>query len=274
MNLSMNNPFESIRKLALSKLSQFKFIMTVVMYLAAVIPLLSLGYLMGRTSAESSKWLLDLSSLLGSIGSLLGGLATVFAAWVAFGAYGTWKKQITHPEMFQRDLKIINEINNSCRFVNNVLHEHEYNIFTRWVMYDNQCKLLDKLSYNYKELVADEQRRQFDDINKIKKDIIDSGFDYKLVEKLQKEVRFIVNHDEYNQEIIDYSFALNDILNCFMGFYDEYDKNISDGHNGRCKYLNHSIMVMNKCEDFSTPYGHFIEHCKRINKKYKYKWEI
>lgn len=97
----MNNSFESIRKLALSKLSQFKFIMTIVMYLAAVIPLLSLGYLMGRTSAESSKWLLDLSSLLGSIGSLLGGLATVFAAWVAFGAYGAWKKQITHPEMFQ-----------------------------------------------------------------------------------------------------------------------------------------------------------------------------
>ncbi|KJF85737.1 hypothetical protein [Photobacterium phosphoreum] len=97
----MNNPFESIRKLALSKLSQFKFIMTIVMYLAAVIPLLSLGYLMGKTTPEASKWLLDLSSLLGSIGSLLGGLATVFAAWVAFGAYGAWKKQITHPEMFQ-----------------------------------------------------------------------------------------------------------------------------------------------------------------------------
>ena len=110
MNLSMNNPFESIRKLALSKLSQFKFIMTIVTYLAAVIPLLSLGYLMGRTSAESSKWLLDLSSLLGSIGSLLGGLATVFAAWVAFGAYGAWKKQITHPEMFKKDMKIMEEL--------------------------------------------------------------------------------------------------------------------------------------------------------------------
>ncbi|HIF9473120.1 TPA: hypothetical protein ACX6SG_001616 [Photobacterium damselae] len=105
----MNNPFESIRKLALSKLSQFKFIMTIVMYLATVIPLLSLGYLMGRTSND--KWLLDLSSLLGSTGSLLGGLATVFAAWVAFGAYGAWKKQITHPEMFKNDMYIMENLN-------------------------------------------------------------------------------------------------------------------------------------------------------------------
>ena len=118
MNLSMNNPFESIRKLALSKLSQFKFIMTIVMYLAAVIPLLSLGYLMGKTTPESSKWLLDLSSLLGSIGSLLGGLATVFAAWVAFGAYGAWKKQITHPEMFQNDMYILKELNEINDFFN------------------------------------------------------------------------------------------------------------------------------------------------------------
>ncbi|MCD9467517.1 MULTISPECIES: hypothetical protein [Photobacterium] len=106
----MNNSFESIRKLALSKLSQFKFIMTIVMYLAAVIPLLSLGYLMGKTTPESSKWLLEWTTLLSSIGSLLGGLATVFAAWVAFGAYGAWKKQITHPEMFKNDMKIMKEI--------------------------------------------------------------------------------------------------------------------------------------------------------------------
>lgn len=270
----MNKPFESIRKLALSKLSQFKFIMIIVMYLAAVIPLLSLGYLMGITSAESSKWLLEWTELLGSIGSLLGGLATVFAAWVAFGAYSVWKKQITHPEMFQRDLEIISRINDSCRLVNNALNEHKHNIFTRWVEYENNLKSLDKTSCDYDELVADEQRCQFNDIIKIKDNIIGSGFNYTLVDELRKEVRFIVEHDDFSKEVEGFSSALNDVLNCFMRFYEKYDVNISDGCNGRHKYLGHSIMTMNNCEDLSTPYGHLVEYSKIMNDKYKAKWEM
>ncbi|WP_318490491.1 hypothetical protein [Photobacterium leiognathi] len=120
----MKNPFESIRKLTSSKLKHFETCFLVTLYVFSIIPFLALGYQMGRTTLDSSQWLLDLSSLLGAFGSLLGGLATVFAAWVAFGAYGTWKKQITHPEIFQNDFNILKELNeihgqifNSLEFV-------------------------------------------------------------------------------------------------------------------------------------------------------------
>lgn len=121
----MKNPFEAIRKLASSKLKHFKFMITIVMYLAAIIPLISLGYLMGRTSSESSKWLLDLSSLLGAFGSLLGGLATVFAAWVAFGAYGAWKKQVTHPEVFKNDCETVEYINEITNRISNAKADYK-----------------------------------------------------------------------------------------------------------------------------------------------------
>ncbi|KJG22132.1 hypothetical protein UB37_09295 [Photobacterium iliopiscarium] len=155
----MNNSFESIRKLALSKLSQFKFIMTIVMYLAAVIPLLSLGYLMGRTSAESSKWLLEWTTLLSSISSLLGGLATVFAAWVAFGAYGAWKKQITHPKMFQNDLDILSQLDVINEILSEAICIHFHSIVSNLNSYQakiNDLRELGTLTNDYKLRIMNE----------------------------------------------------------------------------------------------------------------------
>ena len=139
----MNKSFDSTRKLA-----PFKFTMIIVMYLAAVIPLLSLGYLMGRTSTESSKWLLEWTTLFSSVGSLLGGLGTVFAAWVAFGAYGTWKKQITHPEMFQNDMKIMKQLAEIHQFHRDIIYYNGLILGCNLKMYQNESGCVDLSEYN------------------------------------------------------------------------------------------------------------------------------
>ncbi|WP_318481368.1 hypothetical protein [Photobacterium leiognathi] len=270
----MKNPFESIRKLASSKLKHFKFMITIVMYLAAIIPLLSLGYLMGRTSSESSKWLLDLSSLLGAFGSLLGGLATVFAAWVAFGAYGTWKKQITHPERYKKDIELLEEFNSIHYKVMSTMNKTEVSMRSAYLNVCEETRTLDKGNLkSYIENNAGHLRT----VKHIQKSYSDNEIDISLIIKLEDDVlNLVCDVFEYNRcENIKY-VMMNNYIQMLYTFICVLEADISvlikERFKCRCEYLNEDLDFCNYNDSFGKLKIEIDNKHREILNLYKNEW--
>ncbi|PSW44403.1 hypothetical protein [Photobacterium leiognathi] len=286
----MKNPFESIRKLASSKLKHFKLMITIVMYLAAIIPLLSLGYLMGRTSSESSKWLLDLNSLLGAFGSLLGGLATVFAAWVAFGAYGTWKKQITHPEMFQHDLDVMDNLNRKhqeiCSFINYecqdlilILNAYQHEL-DKFHAGDSVYRGVEKLREDYNILLSDVFKKMDLDCRRVYAGLF-NDFHETVIDKVLSPFDDANNYNETLSLIMKYKEILQEVL--FHSIYCSKIDSFKDGgiYNDesirKAYYPSKFFGLMNpvECLDFYGRYYRLLNDThKEIKLSYSKKWEL
>ncbi|MCD9527933.1 hypothetical protein [Photobacterium carnosum] len=212
--ISMNKPFESIRKLALSKLDQFKTYLLIALYLSLIFPFMALGYLMGRTTPESSKWLLDLSSLLGSIGSLLGGLATVFAAWVAFGAYGTWKKQITHLEIVKYENEKLKELQLFHEKTCNWIRFDACSLKTAHSIHKGEIDNLDENDLNFESNKKDSYLKLKDSLREIRLSFKSAGLSTGELHDILKPLLNNIKHGEMIDAVI-YRY-----IECFKGYYE------------------------------------------------------